>query len=100
MAYLLFLLAEEDSYGISTGLSNLTSEISDGVGVNPLGGTLFESLVISLRQHPEKLDHIKHLVDDIKAAGNANLLPKGFDSVWPPIWEARKRLKAQVNNAL
>lgn len=60
-------------------------------GFEPHG--LFESLVRSLVAQPWKLDHIDRIITDLRAtADGRQLIPKGFDEIWEPIWESRKAL--------
>lgn len=54
---------------------------------------LLEPLVRALHRDPSRLDDVARLVEDLKQAGaGARELPVGFDDIWAPIWEARRRL--------
>lgn len=56
---------------------------------------LLETLLRALDQHPSRLDSVARLVGDLKAsAGDAGLLPPGFEEVWQPIWDVRRRRQA------
>jgi hypothetical protein len=49
-------------------------------------------MVKALHRNRSQLDEIARLVEDLrKAEDGPALLPEGFDEIWDPIWEARKR---------
>ena len=91
MRYLLMLLAEGelesgDAYQMASALAGSEAAKSDRLRGIPL----FESLVRALYHNPEKLDEIAQLVDDLReASGAEDLLPRGFDRIWEPIWRMR-----------
>ena len=90
----LMLLADQDapsvhaggkawSLGSSVELSNSSFEIP-----------LLESLLRALDRDPEKIDRINSLVKDLMANDDGvELLPEGFNDIWPSIWAAREGLK-------
>ncbi len=99
--FFLFLLAEGETLEARELI-----HIAEGLGVSPGLGRknrkaeppLFEIMVRSLRQNPEKLDQIAQLVIDLsKTSDGQLLLPPGFMEIWEPIWEARQRL-GEVEN--
>jgi hypothetical protein len=95
LRYLWFLLSEG---GLEAGELLTTSRNHDsgssGNGVLISGFPLFEALVRALHRNPESLDQIACLVNDLRQTPEGlELLPEGFDSVWQPIWSARKELK-------
>jgi hypothetical protein len=56
---------------------------------------LLEQLVRTLQRDPARLDAVGRFVDDLaKDSEGAAILPPGFDLIWKPILEARKRLHA------
>lgn len=60
-----------------------------------LSKSFFESLVRALVRHPESLDSVSKVIEDLRASPNAaDLLPPGLDDVWSPIWKARQEMKA------
>jgi hypothetical protein len=91
LRYLLLLLYDE---------SAVESELSGrgagwvgrwlGAGWDEL--PLLELLLRALDRHPERLDHIAHLLDDL-ADQRDELLPHGFDAVWQPIWQHRREAR-------
>lgn len=57
------------------------------------GDPLLEPLIRALHRDPARLDGIARLVEDLKHAGaGTKRLPEGFEDIWAPIWEARRRL--------
>jgi PLD-like domain len=55
------------------------------------GSTLFESLLRALDRDPERIDHVAHVISDLrKTPEGAALLPKGLDEIWEPIWSIRQ----------
>ncbi|MDQ3818008.1 MAG: phospholipase D family protein, partial [Acidobacteriota bacterium] len=94
LRFILFLLAEggADASAILLAtraqLSGRESHVRSGLEL-----PLFEILVRALDRDPTKLDGVARLVDDLRNSPEGEqLLPEGFDSVWEPIWAARKRL--------
>jgi hypothetical protein len=54
---------------------------------------LFEALVRALERSPGKLDQVKRLIDDLRQSPDGDqLLPKDFDVIWQPVWQARQEL--------
>ncbi|HNX09231.1 MAG TPA: hypothetical protein PKL29_03870, partial [Methanothrix sp.] len=84
---------------------SLERESSEKVPPNPPGPTphsprshvivpLFESMVKLLNKDPQRIDDLNNLISDLKSnPDTCNLLPKGLDEIWVPIWKARKNMK-------
>jgi hypothetical protein len=92
LRFLLFLLADESD--IESSGPRGTSAEGDGGAVSSFlePASLFESMVKALHRNRSQLDEIARLVEDLrKAEDGPALLPEGFDEIWDPIWEARKR---------
>jgi hypothetical protein len=94
LRFILFLLAEG---GADTAAVLLAARAQlsgkESRRRNGLEFPLFEVLVRALDRNPAKLDQVARLVDDLrKSPEGQQLLPEGFDSLWEPIWAARKRL--------
>lgn len=54
------------------------------------GSALFEPLLKALASHPEKLDTIADLLEELRTdSEDEDPMPKGFDDIWRPVWEAR-----------
>lgn len=99
LSYLMFLLAENDFVFTEVGhLLQMHETIGENDQALSLPVDLFESLVRALHKDPTKLDHIFSLVTDLQKSGQDDLLPEGFDEIWPPIWEARQVLRQRGNN--
>lgn len=104
MRYLLFLLAGEAGE-LTSLLESVNNSTHTPVGESsnsllPLSGTLFEALIRTLNNQPEKLDHVAHLVLDLEKAGTSNLLPEGFTDIWLPIWQARQNLQRKNKDSV
>jgi hypothetical protein len=55
---------------------------------------LFENMVKLLHRDPQRIDDLNNLISDLKSnPDTSNLLPKGLDEIWKPIWKARKNMK-------
>lgn len=103
MRYLLFLLAGEAG-GLSTLLEDINGDTLSqseqrSNSLLPLSGTLFEALIRTLNQQPEKLDYVAHLVSDLEKVGTSDLLPDGFADIWLPVWQARQNLQQKNENS-
>ncbi len=97
LRYLMFLLSEGESY--SPAIQDLVAATSEeGSSFLDRGGNmpelpLLEEMVRAFARQPEKIDRIAKLVEDIKKNSEGNgILPEGFNNIWQPIWEARKRM--------
>jgi hypothetical protein len=94
LRYLMFLLAEGETY--SSAIQDLvaaTSEHTSGTVGNISELPLLEELVRALTRQPDKIDRIARLVDDIqKSPESSNIIPEGFEKIWQPLWDARKRM--------
>lgn len=96
LRYLLFLLAEEQTYmsGFQKLVSNGSHDQRPGAGRS--GIPLMEEMIRALSRNPEKIDRVSRLVQELmKTEEGRQILPEDFDLLWAPIWEARKRM---VNN--
>lgn len=97
LRYLLFLLADLSGTGIDDLADALMTEPSgsDSRRFNIDDAPLLESLLSALRHDPSRLDHIASLIKELRSGERGDdLLPQDLDSVWEPIWEARKGLPA------
>lgn len=94
MTYMLFLLAESHVTVAQMGQLFAGQEARGENGYQiMLPVDLFETMVQALYKNPGRLDQIQSLVSDLAAAGTADLLPEGFEEIWPPIWQARQQLR-------
>lgn len=88
------LLADQDTPSINGGgKSFLLGEAGDSAnGSHEI--PLLESLLRALDRDPEKIDRINALVNDLMASDEgAELLPEGFNDIWPAIRQASEELK-------
>lgn len=93
MRYIQLLLdAGAQDPGAELGAPPLLGEGGSAGGRESGGMALLEPLVRALHREPARLDDVCRLVEDLKKAGAGDRqLPPGFDDIWQPIWEARKR---------
>lgn len=55
---------------------------------------LFESMVRTLNNNPQRIDDLNNLILDLKKNPETNkLLPEGLNEIWEPIWQARMMMK-------
>lgn len=89
LRYLLMLLHDQGA---------LTEIDEAGVTAGAFGGwlgsgwdelPLMELLLRAVDSHPERLDHIDRLLDDL-AGEREDLLPQGWETIWEPIWRHRQ----------
>jgi len=94
LRYLLLLLTEAgDGAQLSAITEAFGSGTSSGAARRAPSFPLFESMMRSLASNPTALDHVAHLIDDLRSTEEGKrLVPDGLDAVWDPIWEARQRL--------
>ena len=90
---LLMLLADQDAPasqgGIHPGQLG-ADDASNGSAAIPL----LESILRALDRDPGKIDRINALVSDLMVTDEGTeLLPEGFNDIWPAIWAARGELK-------
>ena len=89
LRYLLMLLADDavDRYGLSDMLDALDNN-SDGYWQTAQDNVpLLEALLRTLSRDPSRLDHIQHLITDLRADPEGeSLLPPGLMEIWEPIW--------------
>lgn len=58
-------------------------------------GTLLEALLQSLSHNPRRIDDVARLIADLERTPEGrNLLPKGLNKIWEPVWAARKALES------
>ncbi len=58
-----------------------------------VGFPLLETLLKALDRDPTKLDDVSRLVEDLRRTPEGSeLIPKGFDSIWDPIWAVRQEM--------
>ena len=89
--YLLLLLADFGSADQAAWAARLIAGSTDGGHDSAYELPLLETMVRALADNPDSLDHVARLLDDLK--DKPELLPEGFDEVWPPIWAAREALR-------
>jgi len=96
LRYLLLLLSEGDNLNPEMGelIDQLKNSGASVDSDNPYELPLLEELVRALARHPQKIDRIARLIDKLSGDGDSeeNILPKGFDQIWEPIWQERKRM--------
>lgn len=91
--YILFLLADEE---MTYELTELIGKCGNSARCGTAPGAfnqipLMEELVRALSRKPEKIDSIARLVEDLRRHPDGEkLLPEGFDTIWQPIWNARR----------
>lgn len=57
---------------------------------------LFELLVRALAAHPESIDRLSSIVDNLQKSGKSHrVLPEGWDQVWNAIQQARRTIERQ-----
>lgn len=89
---LLLLLAsdEEEAREALLRTGAIDDEGRDASGVDEL--PLLEPMVKALARDPDRLKHVKRIVDDLASSQEtAHLLPEGFDEIWKPIWETAEK---------
>lgn len=88
-----FLLATDDDVTVEP-TTIPTSGVNGNGRSREVVHQLFEQLVRTLHRDPTRLDAVERFVDDLgKDPEGAGILPLGFDLIWKPILEARKRLR-------
>ena len=75
--------------------STISGVPGDGqTGFNP-STPLFECLMRALDRAPHRIEDIARLVEDLRQApGGGDLLPAGFDKIWPAIAAVRAKITA------
>ncbi|BCG47912.1 hypothetical protein GEOBRER4_n2762 [Citrifermentans bremense] len=90
---LLMLLADQDAPASQGGIHPGQLDV-DGASSGAAAIPLLESLLGALDRDPAKLGRINDLVADLMATDEgAELLPDGFNDIWPAIWAARGELQ-------
>ncbi|MCL4466059.1 MAG: phospholipase D family protein [Chloroflexi bacterium] len=94
--YLFLLLAGQDTgRPAGEGIDHIIGRSgleSGSVGTLP---ALFEALVRALYEEPARIDEVARVVEDLKGSEDSSLLPEGFEEIWLPIAEARRRLSSE-----
>lgn len=96
LRFLLLLLAGDgiQAAGWSNAEKALCETAAGGIGAG-FGLPLFESLVRTLHNDPERLEHVARTVQDLAATEEGRaLLPDDFEAIWGPIrqaWEEMRR---------
>jgi len=109
---LLLLLLAEDEVGILDALSAANSDGSSTSWERFSSKGLFEALVRTLAEDTAKLRSVKRLVDDLRRADaviarnveidgapdtdREPIVPRGFNEVWEPIWQAAVELGVDI----
>lgn len=92
MRYLFLLLGEEGALSLSD-ITGSSRHAGSGGGGFHADVPMLEALVKALERTPEKIDQVAHLVTDLQSTSEGQtLLPKEFDRIWAPLWEARMEL--------
>lgn len=97
LRYILFLLGDQGTDAVDA-FEMLASDPNDDAGMGlwlGLGAdaTLFEALVRSLHRDPERIDRVERLISDLGGDGAGDMLPDGFETIFDPVREARRRLQ-------
>lgn len=86
-----FLLAADDDVTVDPTILPASGGSGDGRSREAVH-QLFEQLVRTLHRNPARLDAVERFIEDLgKDPEGARILPPGFDLIWKPILEARKR---------
>ena len=92
MRYLFLLLGEEGALSLSE-ISGSSRSAGTGNGGFHADIPMLEALVKALERAPEKIDKVAQLVTDLRNTEEGReLLPKEFEQIWCPLWEAREEL--------
>lgn len=88
--YLLFLLSEDPaSFQLTEIVSTTKGSQNVGSGGQVIGLPLFEELVRAYSRHPEKIRHVKRLIEELTQSEEGRaLLPEGFEAIWSIFLEA------------
>lgn len=91
MRYLFLLLGEEGALSLSE-ISGSAQYAGTGNGGFHADIPMLEALVKALEREPKKIDQVSRLVADLQNTEEGrSLLPKGFEQIWRPLWEARQK---------
>jgi len=92
--YLLLLLSEGESSQPDLYWALMEEGGSKKASEGPPALPLFEELVRAVSRHPEKIDRIARLIDDLRQTEKGReALPEGFNEIWEPIIAARKKVE-------
>lgn len=87
--YLFFLLADDDQYKLLQTIQNNNKGDTATSTQNTQVLPLLEELVRAYSRHPEKIDRIAQLVEDLNESDQSTeLFPEGFDVIWKAFTEA------------
>lgn len=92
LRYLLMLLADDDMAArqLEEVMSGKDRDLPGDSGGRDFGLPLLEPLLQTLDRHPDRLEQIAKLVDDLqKSPEGQSLLSEDFMATWRPIWETR-----------
>jgi hypothetical protein len=97
LRFLLLLLMDHDARDFGTWFSESGKAEGNRSAIHSMfESTLFESLVRALDREPTRLDHVSQVIHDLSQTPEGRqLLPKGFEEIWAPVWEVRKRQREQ-----
>jgi hypothetical protein len=74
--------------------STISGLAGNGQRGDTIATPLLECLMRALDRSPHRIEDIARLVEDLRNAPNGhNLLPQGFERIWPAIAAVRVKLK-------
>lgn len=96
LRFLLLLLLDHGARDFGNGLRPPDSSNGGQQGwIGKSETPLFESLVRALDCDPQRIDQVAQIIEDLmRTEDGRELLPADLDSIWQPIWEARRRQQA------
>jgi hypothetical protein len=87
--YLLLLLADaSDRVDVAAMAATFTGEVNgqERLVVDDL--PLLEAMLAAVAHRPDELEHVARLLDDLRAAPDADLVSTEFDQLWRSVWAA------------
>jgi len=92
LRFLLLLLMDHDARDFATLFPPTSTDGKRSLIHSMFETTLFESLVRSLDREPSRIDHVAQVIHDLSQTPEGRqLLPKGFEDIWMPVWAVRRR---------
>ena len=97
MMRFLWLLLADEGIAVPEGTDSAPGEPQgSGAGSVVSASGLFEMLLRNLDRAPERLDHLRSLLEELRHADDGtDLLPPEFDAIWEPIWCQRERRRTE-----